>query len=134
MTLGASIAGILPELRSHAESRMTSTVRVERVLSVTADPMTGQDVVTAETVHAAVPCRLKAATSALRPAAVGDLTIPEHSDQLHVPWDIPGLAVGMRATITASSNPLLVGRVYRMSRSHVGDDTTAQRWGVESWQ
>lgn len=132
--LGDDVAGVLPELRAHALSRMTSTAHVERILSVTPDPLTGQDVVTAETVHAALPCRLKAATSALRPANVGDLTIPEHSDQLHVPWDTPGLAVGMRATITASSNPLLVGRVYRLSRSHVGDDTTAQRWGVESWQ
>ena len=132
--LGDDVAGVLPELRTHALSRMTSTARVERILGVTADPLTGQDVVTAETVHAALPCRLKAAASARRPANVGDLTIPEHSDQLHAPWDTPDLAVGMRATITDARNPVLVGSVYRLVRPPVGDDTTAQRWGVESWQ
>ena len=132
--LGDDVAGVLPELRAHALSRMTSTARVERVLSVTADPLTGADVVTAETVHAALPCRVRAASGGLRPANVDGLTIAEQSDQLHFPWDTSGLDVGMRATITASRNPALVGRVYRLSRSPLGDDSTAQRWGVESWQ
>ena len=46
--LGDDVAGILPELRAHALSRMTSTAHVERVLSVTADPLTGADVVQVE--------------------------------------------------------------------------------------
>lgn len=132
--LGDDIAGALPELRAHALSRMTSTARVERVLGVTADPLTGADVVQVVTVHAALPCRVRATSGELRPANVDGLTIAEQSDQLHFPWDTSGLDVGMRATITASRNPALVGRVYRLSRSPLGDDLTAQRWGVESWQ
>ena len=132
--LGDDVSGALGELRAHALSRMTSTAHVERVLGVTADPLTGADVVQVETVHAALPCRVRAASGGLRPANVDGLTIAEQSDQLHFPWDTSGLDVGLRATITASRNPALVGRVYRLSRSPLGDDVTAQRWGVESWQ
>ncbi len=132
--LGDDVAGVLSELRAHALSRMTSTAHVERVLAVSADPLTGADVETVETVHLSLPCRVKAAHGGLRPANVDGLTIAEQSDQLHFPWDAAGLDVGLRATITASRNPALVGRVYRLSRSPLGDDQTAQRWGVESWQ
>lgn len=131
--LGADISAHLPELRAHALSRMTSTVRVERILSVVADPMTGADVVTAATVHAALACRVKASVAAIQPRDVAGADIPERSDQIHFPWDTPGLGVGQRVTVTASQNPILVGKVYRLVRPHVGDDTTAQRWGVESW-
>lgn len=113
---------------------MTTIVHIERILGVTADPLTGADVVTAETVHAALVCRVKAGTAALQPRDVSGVDIPERPDQIHFPWDTVGLEVGQRATVTASRNPILVDRVYRLVRPHVGDDTTAQRWGVESWQ
>ena len=132
--LGDDVAGVLPELRAHALSRMTSTAHVERVLGVTADPLTGADVVTAATVHAALPCRVKASESAIQPRDVAGVDIPERPDQIHFPWDTAGLEVGQRVTVTASRNPILVGRVYRLVRSHIGDDATAQRWGVESWR
>ena len=132
--LGDDVAGVLPELRAHALSRMTSTARVERVLGVTANPLTGADVVQVETVHAALPCRVKASEAAIQPRDVAGVDVPERPDQIHFPWDTAGLEVGQRVTVTASRNPILVGRVYRLVRSHVGDDLTAQRWGVESWQ
>ena len=132
--LGDDVAGVLPELRAHALSRMTSTAHVERILSVTADPLTGADVVTAATVHAALPCRVKASEADLQPRDLAGVDVPERPDQIHFPWDTAGLEVGQRVTVTASRNPILVGKVYRLVRPHVGDDTTAQRWGVESWQ
>ena len=132
--LGDDVAGVLPELRALALSRMTSTAHVERILGVTADPLTGADVVTAATVHAALPCRVKASEAAIQPRDVAGVDIPERPDQIHFPWDTAGLEVGQRVTVTASRNPILVGKVYRLVRPHVGDDTTAQRWGVESWQ
>ena len=132
--LGDEVRNALPELRGYAESRMTTIVHIERVLGVAPDPMTGQDIVAVETVHAALRCRVKAGTAALQPRDVSGVDIPERPDQLHFPWDTTGLAVGMRATVTASQNPILVGKVYRLVRPHLGDDATAQRWGVESWQ
>ena len=132
--LGDDVAGVLPELRAHALSRMTSTAHVERVLGVTADPLTGADVVTAETVHAALVCRVRASVAAIQPRDVAGVDVPERPDQIHFPWDTAGLEVGQRVTVTASRNPILVGHVYRLVRSHIGDDATAQRWGVESWQ
>ena len=132
--LGDDVRNALPELRAHALSRMASTAHVERILSVDADPLTGADVVTAATVHAALACRVKASVSAIQPRDVAGVDVPERPDQIHFPRDTAGLEVGQRVTVTASQNPLLVGRVYRLVRPHVGDDTTAQRWGVESWQ
>ena len=132
--IGDDVRSALPELRQHAESRMSTTVRVERILSVTADPMTGADVVTPATVHAALPCRVKASEAEIQPRDLAGVDVSERPDQIHFPWDTAGLEVGQRVTVTASRNPILVGRVYRLVRSHIGDDTTAQRWGVESWQ
>ncbi len=88
-----------------------------------------------ETVHAALPCRVRAISGGLRPADVDGLTIAEQSDQLHFPWDTTSLDVGDARHDHRLPNPALVGRVYRLSRcSPLGDDQTAQRWGVESWQ
>lgn len=135
MSLGGSIRGRrgLPKLRAEAESRMTTIVHIERILGVTPDPMTGQDIVAVETVQAEQRCRVKAGTAALQPRDVSGVDIPERPDQLHFPWATTGLDVGLRATVLASLNPILVGKVYRLVRPHVGDDITAQRWGVESW-
>lgn len=63
----------------------------------------------------------------------GGSTVPVQSMELHVPWDTPGLRVGMRAVVTVAESPLAAGQVYRLARRPEGDQITAQRWGVESW-
>ena len=133
--LGDDLAGVLPELRAAAESRMRSRVRVERV-TTTADPLTGRDVVTVyEIVHASLPCRFPPGeTTTIPTGSAGGATVPVSTGGLHVPWDTTGLEVGMRAVVTESSLPVVVGRVYRLARRPDGDQVTAQRWGVESWQ
>lgn len=132
--LGDTLAAALPQLRAEAESRMRSVARIERITGVTPDPMTGHDVVTVEIVHGALPCRLRQRTM-MRDAedSAGGATIPVQSPELHVPWDTPGLQVGMRAVITASEAPHLVGVMYRLAMRPEGEQVTAQRWGVESW-
>lgn len=133
MTLDASITSRLPELRAHARSRMTSVALVESV-DVEADPMTGRDVETATVVHEAALCRVKA--GGLR-SSVGDAagaTVTRVRAEVHFPWDLLGLATGLRVTITSSSSPVVVGNRYRLSDPSEGDQMTAQRWGVETWQ
>lgn len=108
---------------------MTSTVRVESVVT-TANPSTGADVVTA-TLVASLPCRIKAGGAG--GSDVQGVSIPATSDELHFPWDTEGLTPGLRAIVTASKTPALLGRVFRLVGPCVGDQQTAQRWEVESW-
>ena len=129
--LGDDIAGVLPELRAHALSRMTSTVLVESV-TVAADPMTGRDVETATTI-ATLPCRVKSSGVQGTRANISDAAILENRQLIHFPWDTTVLRAGMRVTITASTTPSLVGMVYRLDSPTQGDQATAQRWEVESW-
>ena len=123
MILGAALA----RGRVVAESLMTTTVRVETV-TVTADPTTGADVVTGTPFYTG-PARVKApASSSLAvPATVA-------SEQIHFPAAAPMIPVGVRVTVTASTNqPHLVGLVYRVTRPHMAEFQTSQRVEVESW-
>ncbi len=117
--------------RALALARMDSTARVESV-SVAPDPLTGADVETATVVLPASPCRVKAGWTQQDTAAGRAVTVV--NDAIHFPWDTAGLTEGLRVTITASEQPLLVGLRYRLAAPHLGDQATAQRWGVESWR
>ena len=131
--LGDDLAVALPEMRAAAESRMRSRVRVEQVV-VAADLLTGHDVESVTTVADGLRCRLRQRDTLRNvEGKAGGATVPVQSTELHVPWDTPGLRVGMRAVVTVSESPLAVGQVYRLVRRPEGDQITAQRWGVESW-
>ena len=140
MTLNAAIEGALPTLRAEAEARMQSRCRIESV-AVTPHPLTGKDVEQAELVTiewrgetlSDTPCRVRADDGQAMEADVESAQIGEVRSVLHVPWDTPGLRPGLRATITASDSPAVIGNQYRLVRPHEGDQATAQRWGVESW-
>ena len=131
MTINDAIQSALPRLRAEANARMTSTALIESV-TVAADPMTGRDVETPTTV-ATLPCRVKSSGVQGTRANISSAAILENRQMLHFPWDTTVLRVGMRATITASSTPSLVGMVYRLDSPTQGDQATAQRWEVESW-
>ena len=129
--LGDDVAGVLPDLRAHALSRMTSTALIESV-AVTADPLTGRDV-EAPTTVATLPCRVKSSGVQGTRANISSAAILESRQMLHFPWDTTVLRAGMRVTVTASDTPSLVGMVYRLDSPTQGDQATAQRWEVESW-
>lgn len=129
--LGDDTSAVLPELRAHALSRMTSTALIESV-SVTADPMTGKDI-EAPTVIATLPCRVKLSGVQGTRANISDATILESRQKIHFPWDVTVLRAGMKVTITSSRTPSIIGTVYRLDSPTQGDDATAQRWEVESW-
>jgi len=107
---------------------MLTTVRAETV-TVTANPTTGADVVTAALLYAGA-AKVKGASQA-------SLAVPATvtSEQIHFPALAPMIPVGTRITVTGSANqPNLVGLVYRATRSHLAEFQTAQRVEVESWQ
>ena len=132
--LGHDIAAALPELRAHAESRMTLTVRVESVM--VAPDATGKDAETATVQHPSLPCRLRAGTRQPTDTPVAGSTVTTVPDELHFPWDTHQLAVGWRAVVISIGPldpPSLLDRMYRLVNPHEGSQATAQRWGVESW-
>lgn len=129
MDVGGRLAAGLATMRKHAESRMRSVALVERV-TVTTHQTTGADVESVVVVHARLACRVKAAESL---AQAGLVSVTEVREVLHVPWNTAGLTVGLRVTILESPSPVVVGNRYRLARPHEADDTTAQRWGVETW-
>ena len=108
---------------------MMTTVRAERV-TVTADPTTGDDVIVVAALLYDGPAKVKAASGS-------SLAVPATvtSEQIHFPALAPVIPVGIRITVLDSvTQPNLVGRVYRVTRSHLGEFQTAQRVEVESWQ
>ena len=125
----------LSRLRTEAESRMTVTVRIESVATAP-DPLTGADVVTPTTVHAALPCRIKAgALQGIAPDVQG-AALTTSRDELHFPWATLNLRPGLRAVVTAVGPldpPYLLGNLYRLASPSEGSQQTAQRWAVESW-
>ena len=131
VTINDAIQSALPRLRAEALARMTSTALIESV-EVAADPMSGRDVETATTI-ATLPCRVKSSGVQGTRANISSATVLENRQMLHFPWDTTVLRAGMRATITASTTPSLVGMVYRLDSPTQGDQATAQRWEVESW-
>ena len=109
---------------------MTATVRVELV-SVTADPDTGDDIIAVDAVVYVGAAKVKGSTIQSSPAIPATVT----PSQIHFPATATVIPVGCRITVEASANqPNLVDRVYRATQSHVAEFQTAQRVEVESWQ
>lgn len=131
--LGDDIRAALPGLRGHAESRMTSTARVEAVRAGT-DPLTGQvSAVVTATPHESIRCRVRTRSAGPPAVHVGGASVPESVSTISFPWDTLGLAPGLRVTILTSESPVLAGRVFRLTRPPDSEQLTAQRWEVETW-
>lgn len=132
MTLGDDITAALPELRAQAESRMRSTVTVERPdLTVPPDPLTGLPVLVP--VYTGKARWKPPVYSRATPEAGGhEYTIQPAEWHFPVGAFLP--AVGQIVTATAiPSHPQLVGRTFRVVAIGGGDDTTAMRLGVEEY-
>ena len=127
--IGDAISSALPTLRAAAESLMMSTVSVGWPVTVTADPDTGADVVTAVLLYEGI-ARVKGATQSSQAISASVLSEP-----IHFPAMAPVIPIGARITVLDSvTQPNLVGNVYRAIRSHLAEFQTAQRVEVESWQ
>lgn len=130
--LGTDLLAALPELRAHAESRMTATVLVESV-AITTNQTTGAPIVTATTVYSG-KARVKAGATNANTSGAASSVQSVHLDELHVPVGSGPFQVGHRVTVVSdATNPALVGNQYRVTRLHEGSQTTAQRLEVESW-
>ena len=130
--IGDDIAGVIGELRAQAESRMVDSCTVRRVVSVETDPLTGLPTSTYDAVYSG-PCEVRE-SDALR-AMAGDSagsTVTEQGRVLKVPNGAPALVPGDVVDMDAgTATPRLRGVVLRVTGSHAGSWTTAQRVPVE---
>lgn len=124
--LGHDIAAALPEMRAHAESRMRRNCVVRRVLSVDADPETGEDVPVYGPVLYDGPCRLRDrqyGSTALDLSGTAPAT--RSRLELHIPVGSPRLPVHA-VVLFDDGTP-----TYRITDLADGDDVTARRYPLE---
>lgn len=132
MTLGEDVAAALPELRSAAESMMTSACVITGPGEKTWNNTTGTYDNPAVTIYTG-PCRIAFRSTVRREAeAVGQL-LTEQEPTLYLPVDgSEGVSTDHVVTITA--NPLdaaLVGMRLRVAGIHAQTYATARRLALE---
>lgn len=121
------IAAALPELRAHAESRMTRTCLVRAVTGVDVDPETGADVPTYGPALYEGPCRLRDrqyGSTALDLSGTAPAT--RSRLELHVPFGSPRIPVGAVVSFEDGTPD------YRVTDTADGDDVTARRYPLET--
>lgn len=126
MTFGHDIAATLPELRAHAESRMTRQCLVRKVLGVDADPVTGEDVTVYSDPIYEGKCRLRDrqfGSTALDLSGMGPAT--RSRLELHIPVGSPRIPIGAVVTFEDDTPD------YRTTDFADGDDVTARRYPLE---
>lgn len=130
MSLGYDIAGALPGLRAEAESRMAETVTV----GLFAD---GTDPVTLEPTRVLVEARysgkgrLRWGSREVSNSDGPSMPVAVQEPYLSVPFGTARLIVDDEVHCTASTDPLLVGRKFRVSGNPVAGAVTAYRYPLE---
>lgn len=109
MTLGDDLAAALPELRAHAESMMTDTIRLERVTGSAPHPTTLEMVDTYETVYEGKG-RWQRPNVQASESVVGGVEFGVNAVTVQLPIAVTVAARGQRATCLASqTDPALPG-------------------------
>jgi len=114
MTFGADIAAALPELRAHAESLMTDTVRLERVTGSTPDPVTLEMVDTYETVYEGEGRVQRSGQLSPHESVAGEVEFGVNALMVQLPLSASGIKKNDRVTVVAVdpvSDPDLLGLV-----------------------
>lgn len=128
MTLQDSLAAILPELRSHAESRMVSRCAVMRKTGLTAqNETTGLEVPEWATVYTDLPFRSdggSAGDGGSRGVTVGGVTFEEATGVGHFPAETTNLLDGDLIEVTDGE---WAGDVWRIVAAIRYDQKTARR-------
>lgn len=140
--LGVAIADSLPRLQAQAESRMSETCRVDRVLSTTSDDLGNTVPVLADPPVYVGMTRIKSFRSYEQTPEVGVGTLVQQRYDLHFPA-VERVPVLVAAGVVQSSGDLRVGdfatittpgkreRVFRLAAEHDVTDQTAQRLLVD---
>ena len=124
------LTGVLRDLQSEAESRMSDTCRVTRAVtgSPDLDPVTGLPTVPARTTVYEGVCRVRtggAVSSGSQRESAGD-TVTQVSSVLSVPITAARVLVDDRVEILTTVNPAL-NQAFTVSGLVPGSQMTAQR-------
>lgn len=123
---------VLESGRRMAESRMTDSCKVFRLVKATVpDEETGNYPVTEEVAYSGA-CRVKHPSTAGKDADAGSQLIVVSQVEVHLPVDAVGVLPGDTVEITASpTRPDQVGRRFTIDGPFDGSQTTALRYRIE---
>lgn len=129
--IGSQIGLALPRMRAQAESLMADTVTITRPGATSTDSTTGAVSTVSAQVYSG-KARWKAATTAPRGDDVASASISSTSVELHIPVGSCTVEAGDVVVVTASLDPLLVGRRGRVAAWWGGSQVTAYRLPIEA--
>ena len=130
MTLGADIAGALPELRAQAESRMTDKITAGLFRDGT-DPVTGDPTRTLITERYTGVARVRYGSREVSNSNTVSMPVGVQEPYLSVPFGSARIRVDDEVKVTDSEDPILIGRTYRVAGNPVAGAVTAYRYPLE---
>lgn len=129
MTPGGDIASALPVLRAEAESRMREVVQVGSFRDGV-DEATGDPTRVLVTERYSGPARVRWGSREVTNANAPLMPITVQEPYLSVPFGSP-LLRDSEVLVTASEDPVLVGRRFRVQGYPVAGQVTAHRYPLE---
>lgn len=130
MTLGGDIGAALPGLRAEAESRMKDTVQVGRFKDGD-DYETGDPTWELVTERYAGKARIRWGSREVTNADAPSMPITVQEPYLSVPFGTARFSDNDQVLITASDDPILVGRKFRVQGYPIAGAVTAHRYPLE---
>ncbi|WP_433584553.1 DUF6093 family protein [Microbacterium hydrocarbonoxydans] len=131
MTLGADIDAALPGLRAEAESRMTDNIEAGRYADRT-DPTSGNAVRALVELRYSGIGRVRWGSREVTNANGPSMPVAVQEPYLSVPFGTHLLLIGDEIAITASKDPVLAGRRFRIAGEPVAGQVTAHRYPLEA--
>lgn len=130
MSLGSDIDAALPGLRAEAESRMGELVTVGKFAERT-DEVTGDPVVAVVLERYAGVGRIRWGSREVTNAEAPSMPATVQEPYLSVPFGTVLLRDNDEVRVDASSDPVLVGRRFRVQGYPVAGQVTAHRYPLE---
>ena len=130
MTLGSDTAAALVTLRAEAESRMTDTVEAGLYRDGT-DPTTGDPTRTLVLERYAGLGRIRYGSREVSNSNTVSMPVGVQEPYLSVPFGSARIMVGDEVQVTASADPILVGRAFRVAGAPIAGAVTAYRYPLE---
>jgi hypothetical protein len=125
-----SRATVIARGRAAAEAGMVDTCIIRRPGVDVTDPFTGEVTPQLTDVYQG-KCRIQQRRSQAREEDAGEAYILVQAVELQLPVSLTGLQVDDQVTVTASRDPDLVGRLFRVHDLAYKTDATARRPQVE---
>lgn len=125
--LGQDIATALPGLRAEAESRMSETVLVGKFTDGT-DPDTGDPTQVIDVERYTGIARIRWASRDVSSSDGSSTPVGTQEPYLSVPFGTGRFWADDEVLVTASPDPLLIGRHFRIQGAAVAGQVTAYRY------